>query len=421
MRTAFLGLLFMTIGSAAATPSRQRQHPTIRTSGSRTCPPARDGLGQQPQREDPGGARGGPALPAILRRGAGDRAGQGPHSRTAASAAARSTISGRTPTTCAASGGATTLRQLRNRQARSGRRSSTSTRSPRRRRRTGCSRARAAPRPAERRCLVSLSDGGEDAVTVREFDLPTAPVRRGRLRPAQGQAGRRPGSTRTRCSSPANGRKGELGRIRLSLHRQAPEARPAAVSAAVEVFRGKPDDGGYGVSPTCCATRQSRTLPVIDRGRSIPSAPKPICSRRRGRGRLRIPAKTQPRRHGRRPGDRHAGARTGPGGQPGQHSAAGSLVSLDLAAAEGRPGAPQPTLIYGPGPRESIEGVGSTKNVLLVVDARQRARPHLAVHAGRERQLDRTRRWTCPTTSTLLRGAAERHDDQAMIVTSPTS
>ena len=26
-------------------------------------------------------------------------------------------------------------------------------------------------RPAERRCLVSLSDGGEDAVTVREFDL----------------------------------------------------------------------------------------------------------------------------------------------------------------------------------------------------------------------------------------------------------
>src|SRR3954467_5063006 len=28
-------------------------------------------------------------------------------------------------------------------------------------------------RPAERRCLISLSDGGEDAVTVREFDLPS--------------------------------------------------------------------------------------------------------------------------------------------------------------------------------------------------------------------------------------------------------
>jgi prolyl oligopeptidase len=28
-------------------------------------------------------------------------------------------------------------------------------------------------RPAERRCLISLSDGGEDAVTVREFDLAT--------------------------------------------------------------------------------------------------------------------------------------------------------------------------------------------------------------------------------------------------------
>ena len=29
-------------------------------------------------------------------------------------------------------------------------------------------------RPAERRCLISLSDGGEDAVTIREFDLSTA-------------------------------------------------------------------------------------------------------------------------------------------------------------------------------------------------------------------------------------------------------
>src|SRR5689334_20284100 len=28
-------------------------------------------------------------------------------------------------------------------------------------------------RPAERRCLISLSDGGEDAVTIREFDLAT--------------------------------------------------------------------------------------------------------------------------------------------------------------------------------------------------------------------------------------------------------
>src|SRR3954466_15353054 len=28
-------------------------------------------------------------------------------------------------------------------------------------------------RPGERRCLISLSDGGEDAITVRELDLPT--------------------------------------------------------------------------------------------------------------------------------------------------------------------------------------------------------------------------------------------------------
>src|SRR4029079_1734457 len=28
-------------------------------------------------------------------------------------------------------------------------------------------------RPLERRCLINLSDGGEDAVTIREFDLPS--------------------------------------------------------------------------------------------------------------------------------------------------------------------------------------------------------------------------------------------------------
>ena len=31
-------------------------------------------------------------------------------------------------------------------------------------------------RPAENRCLLFLSDGGEDAVTIREVDLPTANV-----------------------------------------------------------------------------------------------------------------------------------------------------------------------------------------------------------------------------------------------------
>ena len=48
-------------------------------------------------------------------------------------------------------------------------------------------------RPAERRCLINLSDGGEDAVTIREFDLPTQIVREGRIPPAEGQAAGRLG------------------------------------------------------------------------------------------------------------------------------------------------------------------------------------------------------------------------------------
>ena len=47
--------------------------------------------------------------------------------------------------------------------------------------------------PAERRCLLSLSDGGEDAVTLREFDLATRRVPEGWIRSSARQAERRVG------------------------------------------------------------------------------------------------------------------------------------------------------------------------------------------------------------------------------------
>ena len=54
--------------------------------------------------------------------------------------------------------------------------------------------------PSERRCLIALSDGGEDASTVREFDLTCAGVRRRRFQLSAREARRRRGSTTTRCS-----------------------------------------------------------------------------------------------------------------------------------------------------------------------------------------------------------------------------
>ena len=90
--------------------------------------------------------------------------------RPAVSSAGRSTISGRMPTMSAASGVAPAPRAratvtlqwetVLDLDALAATEKA-----------TGCGKARL--RPAERRCLISLSDAGEDAVTVREYDVVT--------------------------------------------------------------------------------------------------------------------------------------------------------------------------------------------------------------------------------------------------------
>ncbi len=66
--------------------------------------------------------------------------------------------------------GASPARPITASRSRPGRHSSTSMRSARPRARIGCGRARTCLQPEERLCLIALSEGGEDAVSYREFD-----------------------------------------------------------------------------------------------------------------------------------------------------------------------------------------------------------------------------------------------------------
>ena len=133
---------------------------------------ARDGVGQCAQCLHHRHARGRSALRRQLCRGAGDRRGEGPHPDAGVHRRRRSTISGRTRTTCAASGG---------------RRPSPIIGPPTPNWRTvldidalGKAEGKSwvwhgadCLEPEQRRCLIALSDGGEDATTVREFDRVT--------------------------------------------------------------------------------------------------------------------------------------------------------------------------------------------------------------------------------------------------------
>src|SRR4051812_3565077 len=145
-------------------------------------------------------------------------------------------------------------------------------------------------RPAERRCLISLSDGGEDADTVREFDLKTKEfVKDGFVLPKGKQSANWENENTLLVSR--EWKPGELGRtgypyIAKRLRRGQP------LSAAVEVYRGSPNDGGYGVTPYVLRDSQGHILPLVQRpidtftSQSYALGPK-------GPRRIGIPAKAQ--------------------------------------------------------------------------------------------------------------------------------
>ena len=215
-------------------------------------------------------------------------------------------------------------------------------------------------RPAERRCLINLSDGGEDAVTIREFDLPTKSfVKGGFVLPKGKQTAAWENDNVLLVSR--EWKKGDLGRtgypfIAKRLRRGQP------LSAAVEVYRGSPKDGGYGVTPFVLRDAQNRTLSLIDRPLDTWHSETYLLGPR-GARRLAIPQKAQPLDMV----DGRVIVRSQEAWAPsGKHFAAGSLLSLDLAQLKSDPAHPKPTLIYAPGPREALEGASAAKDVLLV-------------------------------------------------------
>jgi prolyl oligopeptidase len=265
-------------------------------------------------------------------------------------------------------------------------------------------------RPAERRCLISLSDGGEDAVTIREFDLPAGKfVDKGFVLPKGKQSASWLDEDTLLISREWH--PGELGRTGYPyIVKRLKRGQP--LSAAVELFRGKPEDGGYGVSPYVLRDGQNRTLPVVVRPLDTFRSETYILTPK-GAQRVAIPEKADLADlvDGRvitelREDWTPAGSST--------RFAGGSLVSLDLAQLRARPDRPRASLIYAPGPKEALQGVSSSKNVLLVSTLDNvRGRTILFTPAAdgswQRRSMD------LPDNSTLFVASTSNTDDQAMI------
>ena len=207
--------------------------------------------------------------------------------------------------------------------------------------------------PEERLCLVALSEGGEDAVSYREFDLATGRfVADGFALPRSKQdvtwidkdtllVSRDWGAgTLTQSGYPF---------VLKTLKRGQPLAQ------ATEVFRGAPGDQVSTGAGMLTDAKGHRAV-VITRGTTffghethLLTAKEPV--------KLDIPARTSP-----------VGLIDGllvfQTSDPWGDVPAGAIASAPLAEVER--GVLKPTVIVAPGPRQSIEGAAATRDTLLV-------------------------------------------------------
>lgn len=214
--------------------------------------------------------------------------------------------------------------------------------------------------PGEQRCLIMLSDGGEDANTIREFDLKS------RTFVAEGFSLPK-GKQRVDWAGPDTllvSREWQPGELTASGYPYIVRrwARGQQLSDAVEIFRGTAADGGYGVSPGTLVDAEGHRVSIIRRPLTTFEAEYHIV-RPGGVARLGLPLKSQVV-------ELFQGLvivrLSEEWKRDGRSIASGSVAAFDAAAAMRDPMRLAPEAIFVPGSRETVQGVSATRDRLLV-------------------------------------------------------
>lgn len=214
--------------------------------------------------------------------------------------------------------------------------------------------------PSEQRCLLLLSDGGEDASTVREFDLESRGfVPNGFVLPKGKQRVAWTSVDTLLVAHELNPGELTASGYPFIIRRLARGQKP---KDAIEVFRGTAADGGYGVSAETLVDAKGHRVTVINRPLTTFEFEHYLV-RAKDVARLGIPHKAQV--VGLIDGqvivqlaeDWKNGAATIRGG---------AIAAFDLGAAMRDPARLAPVTVFDPGPRESVEGVSATRDRLLV-------------------------------------------------------
>jgi prolyl oligopeptidase len=209
----------------------------------------------------------------------------------------------------------------------------------------------------ENRCLLTLSDGGEDAATVREFDLRTKRfVSGGFVLPKSKQSvgwDGRDAVVVAREWTPGDLTASGYPYVVKRLRRGRP------LSAAVEVFRGKPSD--VSVEVHAMSDARGHRVVALQRGLTFfesetslltPSGVKTLGLPRKAAieelfdGQLIVKL------------DEDWPA-------AGPQFVQGMLVAIDLAQAIAKPDALRPAIVFAPAARQSVQEVSATRDGLV--------------------------------------------------------
>ena len=263
-------------------------------------------------------------------------------------------------------------------------------------------------KPEEQRCLIVLSDGGEDAATLREFDLTTGGfVADGFTLPRSKQEVAWAGPDEllsARDWGPGTMTKSGYPFVVKSLK------RGQKLGAAHEVFRGKPSD--TGVSPSSLVDGDGHSATLIER--NVTFFETETYMLRNGKpAKLALPAKAHivELLAGRLLVKLEQDWIVGDG-----HFAQGSLVSLDLTATEADPAHLKPILVYAPGPRDSLAEVAATHRHLVVTsysDVKGRAAIYTPAANGSWEE----RKLALPDNSTIGIVDTDLHSDETFLST----
>jgi prolyl oligopeptidase len=258
--------------------------------------------------------------------------------------------------------------------------------------------------PEDRYCLVTLSDGGKDAVVYREFDTVTKTFVEGGFVTPEGKQSvtwvDKDTLLISRDWGPGTMTKSGYAFVVKRWKRGTP------LDQAVEVFRGTPDD----VSASAFVLRDPDGKVQAVMAARAPSFFETEISLLTDKGPVKLPFPTKSSIQGLVQGRLVLSLEED---WDAQGLKQGDLASFDLAAIKADAAKAKATLILRPTARQSIEGVTSTRNRLLVTlneDVKGKALVYTPSSRGwSSRALD------LPANATVSLGSASDTDDRIFI------